>query len=384
MSEPENVWRNNLPELVLLASVGMIGLLLLGGTRSLAQRGKTPGGANVVGGTAGPPRRINDLSSSVPARSASEPAKLLVDADVRFAEWTTPVSAGSQANPIDGQRAYEYLKQICAIGPRISGTPGMQRQQQLLAEHFDKLGGTVAWQRFRARHPRSGQPVPMANLLVHWHADRQRRILLCAHYDTRPLPDRDRNPGRRVSGRFLGANDGASGVALLMELGHQMPQLDSPYGVDFLLVDGEELVYGRGDPYFLGSEWFARQYVQQPLPYTYRWGVVLDMVADADLQIFQEKNSLWWRDTRPLVEQIWSTAARLGVKEFVARPKHDVRDDHVKLRNIAKIPTCNIIDFDFGANNRYWHTEADTPSKCSGESLAKVGWVVYEWLRTTP
>ena len=102
------------------------------------------------------------------------------------------------------------------------------------------------------------------------------------------------------------------------------------------------------------------------------------MVGDASLQIYQEQQSIAWRDTRPLVKQIWSTAARLGVDEFIPRPKYEVRDDHMPLRNVAKIPTCAIIDFDYPA----WHTEADTPRRCSPASLAKVGWVVYEWLKT--
>ena len=108
------------------------------------------------------------------------------------------------------------------------------------------------------------------------------------------------------------------------------------------------------------------------------------MVGDADLQLYQERHSVSWRDTRPLVKEIWDTAARLGVKEFVARPKYLVRDDHLPLRNIAKIPTCDIIDFSYPVHpaNRFWHTEADTPNKCSPLSLAKVGWVVSEWLKT--
>ena len=102
------------------------------------------------------------------------------------------------------------------------------------------------------------------------------------------------------------------------------------------------------------------------------------MIGDADLQIYQERYSMGWEDTRPLVEQLWATAARLGVREFVNRRKYAIRDDHLPLRNVGKIPTCNIIDFDYP----YWHTEADTPNKCSARSLAKVGWVVLEWLRT--
>jgi hypothetical protein len=281
--------------------------------------------------------------------------------------------------PFNGAQAYEYLKQVCAIGQRVTATPGMQQQQKLLTEHFEKLGGKVTLQEFPIRHPQTGQQVTGANLIVEWHPEKKDRILLCAHYDTRPYPDQDR---RNPQGLFIGANDGGSGVALLMQLGHEMPKLAGKYGVDFVLFDAEELVYrdsgvlGQGDPYFLGSEHFAETYVRQP-HCKYRWGVLLDMVADADLQLYQERNSMLWPETRPLVLQIWQTARRLGVREFIMQQKHDIRDDHLRLRNIGKIPTCDIIDFDYP----YWHTEGDTPERCSALSLAKVGWVVHEWLK---
>jgi hypothetical protein len=277
--------------------------------------------------------------------------------------------------PFDGAQAYEYLEQICAIGPRVSGSDGMQAQQKLLVDHFQKLGGTVELQQFRVRHPLDGSAVPMANLIVHWHPNRKERILLCAHYDTRPYPDRD--PGN-PRGMFLGANDGGSGVAVLMELARKMPDLPGRLGVDFVLFDGEELVFQDRDQYFLGSEHFAQQYVTNPPAYRYRWGVLLDMVGDADLQIYQERGSAGWRDTKPLVKSIWDTAKRLGVREFIPQRGQEVRDDHLPLHNTAKIPTCDIIDFDYPA----WHTMGDTADKCSALSLAKVGWVIGEWVRS--
>jgi Zn-dependent M28 family amino/carboxypeptidase len=229
----------------------------------------------------------------------------------------------------------------------------------------------------------------MSNLIVEWHPDKKERVLLCAHYDTRPKPDNDPNPRLRETGTFTGANDGASGVAALMELAHLMPTFDGKYGIDFVLFDGEELVYGGPDEaqqgeYFVGSTIFAREYRRQRPEHRYRWGVLLDMVGDADLQLYQEQYSVHWRDTRPLVNAIWSTAQRLGVEEFVPRVRYAVRDDHLPLNEIARIPTCDIIDFDYPEHptNVYWHSVEDTPDKCSGESLAKVGWVVYEWLKT--
>jgi hypothetical protein len=278
--------------------------------------------------------------------------------------------------PFDGAQAYEYLKQLCAIGPRPSGSPGMEKQQKLLAEHFSnkKLGAKVEFQRFRVPHPQDGSWVPMANILVQWHPERINRILLCAHYDTLPYPLLDRmNP----QGTFVGANDNASGVAILMQLARDIPSMPTDYGIDFLLLDGEEFIFGPQDRFFLGSEYFAREYVKNKPAYRYRWGILLDMVGDADLQIDQERNSLWWNDTHPLVDQLWATAARLGVHNFVAKPKHEVLDDHVILHDIGRISCIDVIDFDYPA----WHTQGDTPDKCSPLSLAKVGWVIREWLK---
>jgi len=276
--------------------------------------------------------------------------------------------------PFNGARAYESLKQLCAIGPRPSGSAGMEKQQKLLAEHFQKLGGQVEFQRFRVRHPRDGSAVPMANIIVRWHPESTSRILLCAHYDTLPFPMLDSENPRGV---FVGANDNASGVAILMELARDIPTLKSKYGIDFLLLDGEEFIFNERDRFFIGSEYFARDYVKNRPKHRYRWGVLLDMVGDADLQIYQERNSMWWRDTRPLVEDIWATAARLGVREFIPKQMHEVSDDHVMLHNLGRIPCIDVIDFDYPP----WHTQGDTPERCSPLSLAKVGWVIEEWLK---
>lgn len=275
----------------------------------------------------------------------------------------------------DGRRAYEHLKALCDIGPRPSGSPGMQQQQALLIEHFGQLGGEVEQQRFRVRHPLSGEAVEMVNLVVRWHADRKERILLCAHYDTRPYPDRD---PLRPRGRFVGANDGGSGVAVLMELARHLKDLKGRLGVDIVLFDGEELVFAEADRtefYFQGSKYFARAYANDAGGYRYRCGVLLDMVGDADLRLDQEPNSL--RYARGVMQEIWATARRLGVSEFSGRIGPQVNDDHVPLNQIARIPTVDIIDFDYP----YWHTEGDVVERCSPLSLGKVGWVVLEWLR---
>ena len=215
----------------------------------------------------------------------------------------------------------------------------------------------------------------MENMFVQWHPEKKQRILLSAHYDTRPFPDEDpRNP----RGTFVGANDGASGTALLAELAYLVRGYKGPFGIDFVLFDGEEFVFQQRGEYFLGSRYFATAYRNEPPAYRYKWGVLLDMVADKELQIYYELNSL--RFARPLVMDIWKTAARLGVKEFRARSRHEIRDDHLPLNQIAGIPTCDLIDFDYP----HWHTTRDNVRACSGSSLVAVGRVVLEWLKSVP
>jgi len=302
------------------------------------------------------------------------PAVLFVTAAV----ITVAAAHGAEPAPFSGQRAMKHLEAICALGPRPSGSAAMTRQRALLVAHFREAGAKVSGQAFQVRDRRTGTPVHMENLLVEWHPDRRERVLIGAHFDTRPHPDRDPVDPRGV---FVGANDGASGVALMMELARALPGLAGPVGVDFVLFDAEEYVFQPDDPFCLGSTFFAREYAAARhagrLAHRYRSAVVVDMVADRHLEIFQERNSVSWPESRPLVESIWAVARRLEARAFVPRVKYEVGDDHVPLRMIAGIPACDIIDFDYP----HWHTTADTPEQCAAESLETVGRVVLEWLR---
>ncbi len=313
-----------------------------------------------------------------------------------IALFATSLAAADEppTNPIDSARAMGYLEAVCAIGPRVSGSPGMLEQQKLIIEHFAKLGMEVEVQRFQAPHPQNrSRRVRMANLVVRWRPEATRRVLLCAHYDTRPFADQDPNPAlRKKSDVFIGANDGGSGTALLMELGNLLAEKldeaapDKDFGVDLVFFDGEELVYSDRDPYFLGSQWFATQYAKRkPLPaidggkerkWNYDVAVLFDMVADKDLQIYWEGHSIASRQSRPIAREVWDVAELLGVKEFVPQVRHTVQDDHLALRQYGGIRAIDVIDFDYP----YWHTTGDTPDKCSGQSLAKVGWVAWTWL----
>ena len=284
------------------------------------------------------------------------------------------------ATTFDGAQAWKHLQAICKIGPRISTSPGMQQQQQYLKKHFEGIGGDVREQEFAVVSPFNGNKVNLQNIMVRYHEDRKRRLMICCHYDTRPFPDQDK---RNPRGAFIGANDGGSGVALLCELGRHLTDMEGDWGVDLMFFDGEEFVAARQNPTFLGSTYFSQQYAAGRIPWKYEYAVLVDMVADKDLQIYYEKNSLAPGPSR-LTRSIWDTARRLGVREFVPKERHVINDDHLPLNNIAKIPSCDIIDFDYPnprAGNAYWHTQADNINNCSQDSLNKVGTVVLTWIR---
>lgn len=281
-----------------------------------------------------------------------------------------------------GDRAMEYLRAICALGPRVSGSPGMKKQQDLLRKHFESCAATVEWQRFKAQQRSRREPVEMVNLIARWHPQRTRRILLCTHYDTRPIADQERDE-RLWHKPFLGANDGASGVALMMELAHTLPHLPLQVGVDFVCFDGEEYIFDPrpsewgGDRYFFGSEFFAQNYARQrhqaPNGPVYLEAVLVDMIAGRNPRFYIEQHSLV--QAGPLVEKIWGYADSLACRAFVAEAKHAVLDDHLQLLAVG-IPAVDIIDFDYP----HWHRLSDTPENCSPDGLEQVGRVVLLWM----
>jgi hypothetical protein len=274
---------------------------------------------------------------------------------------------------INGKRAMDYLKAVCAIGPRMSGTAGMRRQQELLRKHFERLGGKVRMQEFKAKQVSRREPVPMANLIVSWHPERTRRVILCSHYDTRPIADQEPDP-RKWRERFVSANDGGSGVALLMELAHHMKDLKTAVGVDFVLFDGEEYVFQRSDLYFFGSKEFARAWRASKARPEYGAAILMDMIAGKDVRLPAEDYS--FTRAKPLVLQIWKIAREQGCGAFQDRVGDRVLDDHLALLN-AGIPAIDLIDFHYP----HWHRLTDVPENCSEDGILQVGRVLTVWLQ---
>lgn len=274
----------------------------------------------------------------------------------------------------DGTRAFEYLVEQCQLGPRISGGDANQKLRKRMAEHFEGVGAKVTRQTFTIRHPVTGEAVVMENIVASFYPERKRRVVIGAHFDTRPHADKETDPRKKLA-TFLGANDGASGVAVLMELGNMMKDLiKTNVGVDLVAFDGEELVYNSDDEYFYGSKHFAAEYKKRGGQMKYLAGLVLDMVGGKSLSIYPDRESD--RQAPELNRAIWDIARRLHATGFKTGKHYDVTDDHLALLD-AGIPTIDIIDFDY----KHWHLASDTADKCLPASLSQVGGVVAEWLR---
>jgi hypothetical protein len=277
----------------------------------------------------------------------------------------------------DAKRAMGYLKDICDIGPRMSATDGMKKQQELMEKHFKELGGKVTYQKFTAKQRSQAKPVAMANMIVSWKPDEKRRIILCSHYDTRPIADQEPKRGDWTKA-FVSANDGGSGVALLMEMAHHMKRLPTNVGVDFVFFDGEEYVFQpRGDDYFFGSEYFASDYskTRKDTGVVYEGAILLDMIAGKDLRLPVEQKSKW--SAPQLVKDVYRIAADLKAGAFKADELTEgVLDDHVAL-NRKGVPAIDLIDFSY----KHWHRLTDVPENCSGDNMEQVARVLSVWMQ---
>ncbi len=294
-----------------------------------------------------------------------------------------PAGGALKAIPFDDQRVMKYLRALCDIGPRVSGTPGMTKQQEILIKHFEGLGAKIVKQTFQARQASRREPVTMTNLIVQWYPDRPRRVILCAHYDTRPMAHEEANRANWTK-PFLSANDGTSGVAMFMEMAHQMKDFPTQFGVDFVIFDGEEYIFeptgpfGGGDRFFIGSDHFGEQYTatRDKRKFKYEAAILFDLFAHPGAKFEMEGNSMAFAPS--LVEQIWKLAAALNVKGFALEAGIDVSDDHLAL-NRAGIPAIDIIDFD--GYKDHWHKLSDTPERCSGAQISEVARLMNTWLQ---
>jgi Zn-dependent M28 family amino/carboxypeptidase len=258
----------------------------------------------------------------------------------------------------DAQRAYSDLVHQCGLGPRVPNSRAHAECARWLARTLYECADDAKLQVFTAST--DAGPLALTNIVATFNPKGQKHVLLCAHWDSRPVADRDPEPINRTK-PVPGANDGASGVAVLLEIARALKAQAPKERVTIVLFDGED--YGSThDLMFLGSRHFADAFTGPPVS----WAVLLDMVGDRELRIPIERMS---QQAAPaVVDRIWSAAEQAGAPAFVREPGPAVLDDHVSLLRKG-IPCIDVIDFEYP----YWHTAADTVDKCSPDSLGQIG-----------
>lgn len=263
-----------------------------------------------------------------------------------------------------------HVETQVGFGPRVPGTDGHTAQLQWMIDELQGHAPVVVADTFE-HVTTGGDSLTLTNVIARFSPEQGRRIVILAHWDTRPTSDEAADSVDRTT-PVPGANDGASGVSVLLALAPLLSEAPAPLGVDLLFVDGED--YGPGvDDMLLGARRYAETVSEQDRPV---YGVLLDMVGDANPSFPVEQNSAQFAN--PVVQKVWRAAERLGYQDyFPSTIVPPLTDDHVPLIQ-AGIPTANVIDFTYGPDNAYWHTPEDTPDKLSAATLGMVGQVVVE------
>jgi len=259
------------------------------------------------------------------------------------------------------------LKKQVEFGPRIPNFASHKTCLLYLDSLLDIYGDTVITQNFKTLG--YGETLHLSNIIARFNPKKGNRLLIGAHWDSRPYCDRDKSPGNRLK-PLPGANDGASGVAVLLEIARIISKWNPKPPVDIVLFDGED--YGKeGDNtfYLLGSKYFADHQ-----PFSIDGMILLDMIGDKDLKIYREGFSD--KFSHSLNTEFFNTACKMYPHIFIDTVKYSMLDDHIPFIK-AGIPSIDIIDFDYP----YWHTIQDTPDKCSVKSLEIIGNALLEFIR---
>lgn len=274
-----------------------------------------------------------------------------------------PLACGPGAPPeFSGERSYGILKEFCALGPRVPNAEAHRRAAEFIATRLDKKPFRLIRQAFTHYDSLKGAELSLVNLVAAFHPERKERVLLCTHWDSRPYADEETDSSLHDQ-PILGANDGGSGTAVLLAFAELLAAQDPKIGVDLVFFDGEDYgPSGRPDQYLLGSRHFAKTMGDYHIEY----GILLDMVGDSDLTIYQEQYSAAYAGE--VNRRVFERAQKLGLTAFVAQPKHAVIDDHLPLLEKG-LPVIDLIDFEYP----FWHTLKDRPEACSPQSLEQVG-----------
>lgn len=283
--------------------------------------------------------------------------------------------------------AFAFIEKQVSFGPRVPNTEAHNECAMWLTETLKRYTSHVIVQNAKLRTSEN-KTLDASNIIASFNPDNPSRILLCAHWDTRPWADHDPDPANRRK-PVPGANDGASGVGVLLEMARQFSQHNPGHGVDIVLFDAED--YGEHqevqgyseDSWALGSQYWA----QNPhVPnYSARFGILLDMVGASNPSFSMEGTSMYYAPG--IMRKVWNTAQSLGYQNYFSTQKTGgITDDHLYVNEILRIPTIDIIDYSSDRENGFfeqWHTVNDDMSNIDRGTLKAVGHTVLTVVYTT-
>ena len=274
--------------------------------------------------------------------------------------------------------AYQYIQAQADFGPRVPNTQAHKACGEYLAAQLEKFGAKV-YNQYADLVAYDNTILKARNIIGAYNPESRRRVMLCAHWDSRPYADYDADK-RNHRKPILGVNDGASGVGVLLEIARQLQQQAPSIGIDIIFFDAEDY----GTPYFhkgaykehtwcLGSQYWGR--IPHEPNYNARYGILLDMVGGKGATFYQEIFSK--RTANKQMNDIWNTAHRLGFGSFFPKKEGtEVTDDHVYVYEYRKIPCVDIINYDPHGNTGFgdfWHTMNDNMEIIDRNTLYAVG-----------
>lgn len=281
--------------------------------------------------------------------------------------------------------AFASIKTQCGFGARVPGSTAHEQCGDYIVRTFSQYGLKVTEQKTPLT-TWDGKTYPCRNIIASYRPEVADRVVIAAHWDSRPWADEDPDESKRRQ-PVMAANDGASGVAVMIEIARQIKSLNPAVGVDFICFDLEDYgapQWGTSDPegkdWCLGSAYWAKQAAASG--YKARYGILLDMVGGRDARFCYEGFSKNYAE--PIVNRIWETAEAVGAGHlFVKADGTYITDDHIPMNETAHIPTVDIIPFTTHATatmGETWHTTQDTPENISPENLRLVGQTLLQML----
>lgn len=283
--------------------------------------------------------------------------------------------------PFNADSAYSYIEAQLSFGPRVPNTEAHDKCALWLEEKFNSFGADVLVQKAKVE-AYDGSLLNMSNIIARFQPEKVNRLLLMAHWDTRPFADHDPDPDRQ-NHPIPGANDGASGVGVLLEIGRLLGETNTNIGIDIILFDVED--YGvpdhldiewNVDSWCLGSQYWSRNPHEKG--YYARYGILLDMVGAKNAVFTQEEVSVYYAKT--VLEKVWKKAREIGYSDYFSYEKTpQIVDDHRYVNEILGIPSIDIIQYDHGTESNFgsfWHTHNDDLQIIDKKTLKAVGEVV--------